>query len=346
MTHRDARSLDHTTLEEMRRLAVKRVLAGESQIEVAGSLEVSPYTVNKWMRAFREGGEDALGSTKATGRPSKLAPKQVTRLERIIIGKNPRQMNFGTALWTLPIVGTVIEQLFDVVLHKATIGRLLRRMGLTPQKPVRRAFQRDQEECLHWMTTEFPSIVRQSKRRQSVLLFSDETGVHEDHAVGRTWARRGETPVVEITGLRRRTNVISAISPRGRMWFRCYGGTLTADRFIEYLKDLLDSIRKPIDLILDKHPAHTAAKTRRFIKENARRLRVHWLPSYAPHLNPSEHIWAFVKGAFKRSPTRPGEDFALAVHTELADIKANEKTVRSFFGHPEVHYVREALGWS
>lgn len=137
---RDARSLDHTTLEELRRLGVKRVLAGETQAAVAASLEIHPGSVARWMAQYREGGEQSLASTVSTGRPSKLTPKQVAQLRAIIIGKNPQQLNFGLALWTLPVIRQLIERKFGVVLHDSNIGRLLHRIGLSVQRPQRRAF--------------------------------------------------------------------------------------------------------------------------------------------------------------------------------------------------------------
>lgn len=345
MSYRDARSLDHATLEEMRRLAVKRVLAGESQVAVAASLEVDKHTVSKWMRGFREGGEEALSSRKASGRPRTLTEKQQKRLCRIIIGKNPRQLNFGPALWTLTLVAALIEQLFGVVHHASTVSRLLHALGITPQKPTRRAFQRDEEECRRWMTIAFPDIVRQAKRMQATLLFEDETGIHENGPVGRTWGARGRTPVVAVTGTRRRVNVISAISPRGRLWFRCYSGNLTAVLFVEFLEALLSDTVKPLVLILDSHPAHVAAYTRRFVHRNRRRLRVHFLPGYAPDLNPDEHVWSYIKGAFRSDPLGPEEKLEDVVTDEMESLRSTPKVVRSFFGHPAVRYVKTALGW-
>ena len=85
MTKRDARSLDHATLEEMRRLGVSRVVAGESQVSVAESLQVNLHTVSKWMRKYRERGPEALVSTKATGRPRTLTEAQLVRLRRLVV---------------------------------------------------------------------------------------------------------------------------------------------------------------------------------------------------------------------------------------------------------------------
>ena len=342
---RDARSLDHATLEELRRLGVKRVLAGETQAGVAASLEIHAGSVARWMAQYREGGEAALVSTVSSGRPPKLGDKQVGRLRRIILGKNPLQMNFGVALWTLPVVRQLIERKFGVVLHDTNISRLLHRIGLTPQRPKRRAFQRDDEECQRWASEIFPGIVRTAKRKQATLLFCDETGVHEDGPVGTTWGQRGATPIVRVSGTRRRINVISVVSPRGRLWFRCYKGTLNAPLFIEFLKAMLRDIRGHIVLILDKHPAHVAAATRRFIQENAKRLSVEHLPGYAPDMNPDEHVWSHLKGMFKRNPLESGAAFDEEVRETMEFIREDRALVRSFFGHPDVAYVKEALGW-
>jgi transposase len=345
MQTRDARSLDHRTLEEMRRLAVKRVLHGEPQAQVARSLEVHPHSVWRWIEAFRKRGQEALASRKSTGRPPKLTPAQHRRLMKIIIGKNPQQMNFGPELWTVRLVTELIEKLFGVVMHSVTVIRLLHGLGLTPQKPVKRAFRRDDDECRRWAREVFPSIVRESRKRQSTLLFADETGVHEDGPIGQTWGERGKTPVVRVVGTRRRTNVISAISPRGRLWFRCYGGTLTAPRFLEFLKALLHDLRKPVDLIIDSHPSHVAKMVLKWAEENRHRIRIHFMPGYAPDLNPDEHVWTHLKGLFRRDPVHLDEDFADAVRVSMEEIKNDRGLVQAFFKHPAVAYIREALGW-
>ncbi len=346
MGKRDARSLDHATLEEMRRLAVKRVVeGGETQTAVAHSLEVHPVTVAKWVGTYRRQGDAGLARRIAPGPRPKLTAKQQVQLRRWIIDRTPQQFRFPFALWTLPLVTQLIEQRFGVVLHQTTVARLLARLGLSPQRPLRRAFTRDEEACRHWAEREFPTVVRQMRRRQSTLLFADETGVHEDGPVARTWGVRGQTPVVRITGQRDRVNVISAISPRGRLWFRCYRGTLTAVRFIGFLTALLHDVRGAIDLVLDRHPAHAAAATRRFFHTHRARLRVYYLPAYAPDLNPDEHVWTHLKALFRRQPLVRDEDLGSAVDAAMTMLQEDRQRVRKFFRHPAVAYVKEALSW-
>jgi transposase len=345
LEHKDARSLDHRTLEEMRRLAVRRVLAGESQGEVARSLAVHHHTVWKWMRTYRKKGADALARKTGAGRRPILSAKQQARLFRLIVGHTPEQLKFPFALWSLPVVQQLIEREFGLALHKSTVARTLHRLGLTPQKPSRRAFQRDDAACERWAKEEFPAIVRQARRRQATLLFEDEAGVHEDGPIAHTWGAKGQRPVVRVTGQRRKVNVISAISPRGRLWFRCFKGNLTATRFEEFLRDLLRDIRGPIELVFDKHPAHVAASTRRFILEHRNRLRAHYLPSYAPDMNPDEHVWSHLKRLFRSKPLAEGEDLDGAVHESMKAISYDRSLVRTFFDHPEAEYVRRALKW-
>jgi transposase len=342
---RDARSLDHATLEEMRRLAVKRVLSGEVQAEVARSLEVRASSLWKWVDAYRRDGEEGLAGTKATGRPPKLTDAQHQKLKRIIIGKNPLQLSFGSALWTLPLVAALIKREFGVVVHETTVARILGRLGLTPQKPQRRAFQRDERACRNWAAKEFPAIVRDAKRKQATILFGDETGVREDGPVGTTWGERGERPVVQVTFSRARVNVISFISPRGRLWFRCFKKELNSALFIEHLKALLRDVRGHIFLILDKHPAHVSAETKRFLETKKDRLTVHHLPSYAPDMNPDEHVWGYLKSMFSRTPLDVGETLTDAVADSMATIQEDRALVRSFFGNPEVAYVKQAISW-
>lgn len=342
---RDARTLDHATLEEMRRLAISRINSGEAQADVARSLQVRASSLWKWVDAYRRHGDEGLASTKAPGPKPKLTDAQQKKLRRIIIGKNPLQLSFGSALWTLPIVSALIQREFGVVLHETTVARLLGRMGLTPQKPQRRAFQRDDEACLRWATEEFPAIVREAKRKQATILFGDETGVREDGPIATTWGARGQRPTVRVTFTRARINVISFISPRGRLWFRCYKEELNSALFIEFLKALLRDIRGHIFLILDKHPAHVSAATKRFLEERKDRLTLRLLPSYAPDMNSDEHVWGYLKSMFRRTPMDAGESLNTAVTQSMDTIRKDRSLVQTFFGNPEVAYVKEAISW-
>lgn len=331
-----------SAMEHVRKLAVQRVMGGEKQADVARSLKVRPNAVYRWMRKARTEGLEALAAQKATGRRPTLSAAQEARLFKLLAEKSPRQLKFPFALWTLPLVGQLVERLFHVVLHKATLGRLLRRLGFSPQVPRQRAFQRDDAACEEWRRETFPRILAEARRNRGTVLFLDECGVHEMGPVARTWAPRGKRPVIRTSGSRRKINVISAISPRGRLWFRCFRGNLNSPRFIAFLQELLQDIQGKIVLVLDRHPAHVSAMTKRFLLVSPR-LTIQLLPSYAPDLNADEHVWGVLKGTFRRQPLTPGENLDAVVAERMATIAANRSLLRKVLHHPELSYMRDAL---
>jgi transposase len=162
---RDGRSLDHKTLEEMRRLGVARVLNGERQVDVAKSLMVDRTTVVRWMMKYRADGDAGLAAKPVPGRKPTLDAKQQAKLREIIVGKNPRQLGYGPALWTVRLVTEVIEREFQVVLHETSVSRMLRRMGLVPRKPIKRSFSRDEAACKEWAETTFPKILNEVRKK-------------------------------------------------------------------------------------------------------------------------------------------------------------------------------------
>src|SRR5271157_3681713 len=152
----DNRSLDHKVLEHMRLLAVDRVLAGEKPSVVAKSFGIYRTSIYKWLRARRKRGREALRSTKAKGPTPKLTEGQRHRVRRWIVGKDPRQYGFDFGLWTRSIVATMIQDKFKVSLTLPSIGRLLSSLEITPQKPLRRAYERDEAQIRKWKEEKYP----------------------------------------------------------------------------------------------------------------------------------------------------------------------------------------------
>src|SRR5215813_15070020 len=163
---RDGRKLDHKTLEEIRRMAVQRVWEGEDPGEVVESYGFCRTTIYKWLRAAegKRRGLDALRSRKATGRPPKLTKSQLRQVFRWVNGKDPRQYGFDFGLWTRLIVGELISDRFGITLSLASVGKLLADLGLTPQKPLMRAYERDPAAIAAWKRDIYPSIAAAAKR--------------------------------------------------------------------------------------------------------------------------------------------------------------------------------------
>lgn len=148
---------------------------------------------------------------------------------------------------------------------------------------------------------------------QATPLFADRAGVHEDALVGRPWSRKGQRPVVRLRGRRRRLNMFSAMSPRGWLSFQSFEGTPSTSRRIEFLKDMSNDARGRIILILERHPAHVATATRRWLAEHEDRITVHFFSAYAPEMNPDKHGCSQRKGLSRNTPGPANEDLAAAV---------------------------------
>jgi transposase len=340
MGKRDGRALDHKALEAIRIQAVQRVEAGESPEDVIRVLGFTRTVIYDWLAKYREGGHDALRAKAISGRPPRLDGNQLRWLYKSITTKSPLQYRFEFALWTRGMVRVLIREQFGVRLSDVSVGRLLKKLGLSPQKPLRRAYEQNSELVETWLAKDFPKIQALAKKERATLYFSDEAGVRSDFHAGTTWAPKGKTPIVEATGQRYGMNIISAISPRGDMRFMTIEGRMNAGKFIEFLKRLLHNAKRPIFLIVDGHPSHRARKVFEFVRQTKGKLWLFFLPPYSPELNPDELVWNHLKnhGVGKRI-VRSREELKRVVIGHLRFLQKMPDLVQSFFRERHVRYV-------
>ena len=338
----DGRTLDHATLEQIRLMAMRRVREGEEPAAVIASFGFCRTTIYKWMKlaAGRGHGLQALSSTRGTGRPRSLTAAQERQVFRWVNGRDPRQYGLDFGLWTRAIVALLIKRKFGVRLGVTAVGALLAKLELTPQKPLQRAYQRDPDAIARWQSETYPALARQAKRDGAEILFWDESGFRADTVHGKTWGLRGQTPIVHRPGQRQSVSAASAVSARGAFWFCTYAGALNGELFVELLRQLMRRRRKPVYLILDSLPAHKRALVRDYAASTDGMLSLHFLPGYAPELNPDELVWSHVKRTgTARRPLQKGEKLRERIDAELAAVGDDPKLVRSFFGAPSVAYV-------
>lgn len=321
-------------------MAVQRVHDGEKPAAVIASYGMHRTVIYKWMKADRENGADALAAKKPTGRPSKLTDKQKQQVKEWINGKNPRQYGFDFGLWTRRIVGELIKDRFGIELGVSAVGSLLCELGITPQKPLQRAYQRDPVAVAQWKEHSYPALRKRAKEAGGDIFFLDEAGIRSDAPLGRTWAPRGERPVVYKSGDRQSVNAISAVNHRGGFWYETYAGMLTADRFIEFLRKFVKAQRgKRVFIVLDRLSVHRAKAVMQYVESLKGKLELHYLPGYAPETNPDELVWSHMRqNGISKMPLRTNESLSDRVNSDLRSIKKNRALVRSFFQAPDTKY--------
>jgi transposase len=343
MAKHDGRKLDHQSLETLRLIAVRRVTEeGEQPSEVMRSLGMCRTSIYPWLRAQQRAGPAALRMRKACGPRPKLTAKQRQQVRRWIVGKDPRQYGFHFGLWTRQIVAHLLAEKFGVSLKLTAVGRLLAGLNITPQKPLRRAYERDPKAVAQWRARDYPRLRRRARQHGAAIFFLDEAGFSSEPNLGRTYGLKGQTPVVKTTGQRQKVSAISAISAKGGFWSQVYTGMLNAGRFVEFLKDFRRGGRGKVFLVVDGHPSHRAKVVASYVARCRGALELHFLPPYAPDLNPDEFVWQYAKtNGLAKKPLLRDESLKDRVGSDLSAIKARPKLVRSFFGAPSVGYAKD-----
>lgn len=340
MKHRDARALDHKTLEEIRIRAVERVQTGESPEVVIRALGFTRSCIYTWLARYRVGGWGALKARALKGRPMKIEPAQMRWLYQTVSGKSPLQFRFEFALWTREMIRILLLEQFRLKLSLASVGRLLKQLGLTCQRPLFRAMEQDPKRVRRWREQEYPAIQEQARKTGAEIYFGDEAAVRSDCHAGTTWGIKGRTPVVHSTGQRSSVNMISAVTARGQLRFMATKGRVNGLVFTEFLKRLTHKATRPIFLILDGGSYHRSRPVKDYVASLEGKLQLFFLPPYSPELNPDEQVWNYVKhhGVAKAALRGGKKELRKFILARLGSLQKLPWTVRMFFLTPETQY--------
>lgn len=326
-------------LTELRKRGVASVQEGQSPEVVAKALGIGRTTMYGWLARYRDGGWAALDARKRGGRKPKLDAKAIQWIYKIVTDKNPLQLKFTFALWTARMIGQLIYQRFGIKMSKSSVCRLLSQLGLTPQRPVWRAYQQRPAEVQKWLQEEYPRIRRLAQKQKALIFFGDEAGVRSDHHAGTTWAVKGKTPVVSSTGARFGLNLVSAVSAQGEFRFMTVKGRIGAPQFIEFIKRLIHNVPRMVFLIVDGHPVHKAKSVTRFVESVKDRFRLYFLPPYSPELNPDERVWNDLKNnAVGRQSITSSRQLQSIILSHLRLVQKSPDRVRSYFQNETTSY--------
>ena len=344
-TKQDARKLDLIGKEDLRRRTVRAVIQQDlSKAEAARVFGVSRTSVHSWIALYHEKGEDGL-TPKRPGRPKcggRLVGWQAATIVNIIKDHCPDQLKMPFALWTREAVRDLIHMKFGIRYSLGMVGRLLRRWGFTPQKPVTRAYERNDDRIRDWLKREYPALRRRAKREKAEIYWEDETGLRSDHLAGRSYSPRGETPVIRSTGNRFGCNIISAVNNLGKMRFRVFKGSFTQLVMIDFLDRLIRDAKRKVIVITDGHPAHKGRRVEQWLKEHASQCELVLLPGYAPELNPDELLNQDLKSnVFSSRRPRTRDELVTQTRSYLRATQKRPDIVRAYFQEAHVNYAAE-----
>jgi transposase len=340
ITVKDARSFSPEHQEDLRKKAVRAVQKGMFQITAAELFSVTRQAVGRWIKAYREGGVAALDAKRQGHPPGELlSAEQKQQIFDIIIRKTPDQYHLPYTLWTRSAVAELIWQRFGLRRVPQTIGSYLKQWGFTPQKPTRRAREKDPQAVTQWMEQEYPKLKSKARAEEAEIFWGDEMGLRSTHNSGTTYGRKGETPVIPNSGKRFGCNLMTALSNQGRLYFMVFKQTFDSVLFLGFLKRLIRQNDQKIFLIVDRHPVHRAQSVKKWVADHDSQISLFFLPSYSPELNPVEYLNQDVKSnAVGKKRAHNLFELLANIRSYLFSRQRTPRIVKNYFKEMHVQY--------
>jgi transposase len=269
----------------------------------------------------------------------KINGKQAAEVRELVKNKLPEQLKLSFGLWTREAVQELILERYGIELSRWQVGRYLKSWGYTPQKPITKAFEQNPERVQQWLNKEYPKIKKRAVKEKAVIYFEDEVGMRSDHLAGKSYAPKGQTPVIKKTGQRFSLNMVSAISNKGHLEFMILDGTFNGGVFLEFLAQLIKHKQQKIFLVVDGHSAHKTKAINAWLKENKNRIELFFLPPYSPELNAQECVNQDLKTNVigKKRPINKAQ-MRDNVEDFMNNRKNDRKQVQKYFHEKHVRY--------
>ena len=233
-------------------------------------------------------------------------------------------------LWTREAVEFLIKKKFGISISRWTVGRYLAKWGFSSQKPARRAIEQSPKAVKKWLEIEYPSIHKLPRKEMATIHWGDEMGLRSDHSAGRTFGLIGKTPVVRRAGNRFSCNMISAITNLGKLSFMIFYENFTSEVFLLFLKRLVKKASRKVFLIVDRHCAHRSKYIQQWLKEHEKVIRIFFLPSYCPELNPDEFLNQDVKSHIGKNRIQNRSEMIKSLSSHLKRRQKQPEVIQNF----------------
>jgi transposase len=344
MKTNDGRYLKLDTLEFIRKRAVELFKQGYTRKDIAELLGVNRNSVGTWVKMYKKYGLKGLKIKKPgrkVGSGRRLSPEQEQTIQKIIRDKMPDQLKLPFALWNRRAIQALIKEQFEIDLPTRTINHYLKRWGFTPQRPIKRAYEQNPKKVQQWLKSTYPTIEERAQNEDAEIHWGDETGISNDCNYGRSYAPKGQTPVVRRNANRFSASMISSITRQGKVRFMCYQGAMNSQIFLRFLKRLVMDSPKKTFLIVDNLRVHHSKPVKEWLAEHSDDIELFYLPSYSPERNPDEYLNRDLKQSVaSKSPARNKNQLKKQVTSHMKSIQKLPERVKSYFKNPNVIYAK------
>ena len=336
----DFRQIPDEVMNYLRRIAVRAVEENHHSPElIANILGISRSCIYDWLRWYRAGGEAALDTRLAPGADPVITPAMDRWLKATILNSTPVAHGYDTELWTLQILVELLQQRFGVWVADSRVALHLHRLKLSCQRPCYQAAEQDPEAVADFLLYQFPKIQRLAEKIGADIGFEDEAGVGIRTRAGRTWGAVDHPPVVLATDRRGGYNVLSVITATGTLRYSIEAHSINSERYLAFLQQVLRGRTRPLILLADNVSFHRSAAVRQFVRAHRTQIRMFFLPTHSPELNPDEQVWNEIKHRkLGKQPIKTKPDLKKRLHSALKSLQHKAEKIRSFFQLPDTEY--------
>lgn len=231
-----------------------------------------------------------------------LSPEQEDAICRIVVDATPSEQDLPWGTWTRQAVAELMTRRLGIDMTLQGVGTYLSRWGLTPHKPAHHRREQAPDEVDTFMEQTLPDAQEQAQEEGATLHFLDDVGTQVQDQIGTSYAPAGETPVQRGPKTPIEQHVMSSVTPDGELVYWAFPGTMKAETFIDFLKQLVAAASTKIIVFADHHPAHEAQAVEQGLEGRERGIERRWLPRYAPDHNPDEFLNNDLKQRLQNEP--------------------------------------------